>query len=206
MVDDGVTRGADDFRVWMDTAHAARGRVGQHEVATLGVRVDKVRPARHRHGVEAVAAAHGEPVVFQDAGRVKRVARAAPVAIILQAAADPVRVLVVDVDLIELRQRHVVDDVEVLTCVVRYLVAAVASAQDVAAVFRVDPEGLVVAMDSLSDPLERLSAVGCFEQAARQRVRHLGVIRVDVDVGVVERSKVDVRFVVHHPPAIPSII
>ena len=57
-------------------------------------------------GVEAVAAADAEPVGVEDAVAAARRARAAPAAVVLQAAADVVRLPHVGADCVELADRQ----------------------------------------------------------------------------------------------------
>ncbi len=196
---------ADHPRVRLDRAGPPRARVGDAEVAALGVRVHQPRLARHRHGVEAIAAAHGVPLVFED--RVAAGARrAAPVAVVLEPAAHPVGVAVVDEDVVELRERDVAHDVEVLAAVVADLVAAVAAGEQPVAVERVDPERLVVAVHVARDALEGAAAVRGLRQPARERVERVLVRRVGEDVGVVEGPEVDVPVVVDHAPRLAVVV
>src|SRR5437870_5202663 len=77
-------------------------------------------------GVEAVAAADAIPVGVEDPVLAAHAARAAPAAIVLQAAAHEVRLLHVGADLVELPDRaDVVHELPVLRLVVADVEAAV---------------------------------------------------------------------------------
>ena len=88
-------------------ARASRGRRGSH-VRSCDSMYDRPRIGRIDAGVEAVAAADVEAVAVGDAVAVPRRARHAPVAVVLQPAADGVGILHVDADFVELPDRQVV--------------------------------------------------------------------------------------------------
>src|SRR4029079_9814719 len=86
-------------------------------------------------------------------------ARSAPDAVVLQAAAHRVRILVVDLHAIELRARKRVDDLPRLAAVIRNLEAAVRSFEDSPRVSRIDPHRLMVAVHAIARVAERASGI-----------------------------------------------
>lgn len=132
--------------------------------------------------------------------------RPAPVAVVLEAAAQVVRPLHVEVDVVELRERDGVGHLPVPAGVIADLPATVRSLEEVVRVGRVDPHRLVVAMHALRDLLEGPPAILALVQPARERVHDVRVDRVDADVGVVERPEVDVPVVADHLPRVAAVI
>src|ERR1035438_3870190 len=95
--------------------------------------------------------------------------RAAPVAVVLQAAAHHVRLLHVVVDVVELREREGVHHLEGPASVEAQLPAAVGAADDALGVERIDPKGLMVAMYGSAYGAEVQAAVLGFVQRAGER-------------------------------------
>ena len=136
-----------------------RGQVDAVGAAVLrlddrGARVGRIEPR-----VEAVAAADVEAVAVRDAGAVARGARHAPVAVVLQAAADHVRVLHVGADLVELADRQVVAEQPRLAAVPRDRHAAVAADDQMVGVVGIDPQRVILGVDRAEHVRERLAAV-----------------------------------------------
>ena len=190
----------DAARVRVDAPRRARPAVRQADHAALQVVVDQLGVLEVGHAEEAVTAAHVLPLGPRGAGRAGRLARAAPGAVVLQAAAQVIRHLKVVRHVVELRERDVVEDVERPAGVVRDLEPAVVTEQDAVRIGGIDPHRLVIAVRGRADAREVPAAVLGLVQAARQRVHRVRVLRVHADVGVVERPEVDVAVAAHRLP------
>ena len=186
-----------------DVHRLARAQVDALHVAVLRLVVDDVRVGGVHLGVEAVAAAHPEPVGIGDPRRAARRARAAPRAVVLQAAVHEVRLPHVRAHRVELAHRHRVDELPRVALVVAHVEAAVVAEHEVPRVRRVDPQRVVIAVrDSLHDP-EGRAAVHRLVQRRAHRVDDLVVGRVDPDLAVIHRAVV---VVAHHPPRAPAVV
>src|SRR5207249_3883 len=115
--------------------------------AVLNFEVDQVRVIRIDAADEAVAAADADPVFVDRPAAAQAMAGPSPTAIVLQTAIDPVRLLVVHAAVIELANGHVIEEVPMGHAVVSDIEAAVAADDHVSAVFRIDPERVLVRMD-----------------------------------------------------------
>ena len=135
----------------MNPAHAA----------VLALEIDLIGVVRIDAGDVAVAAAGRDPVlVDRPAGAVQVDARPAPTAVILQAAENPVGLLRAQGDVVELADREMVQVVPVRAAVVGAIEPAVAADDHVAAVLRVDPEGVAVGVHAPTEvAAEGLAAV-----------------------------------------------
>src|SRR5262249_42878636 len=87
--------------------------------------------------------------------------RAAPGAVVLQAAVDVVGPAVVHRDVVELAPRHAIEVLPVRRGIIGHVIATVAADQDVPAVLGVDPHGVPIAAQPAVDAVgaERLAAV-----------------------------------------------
>ena len=201
-----VTHRANAVGIRVDHLLRARATIGHINHAALRIGVDDPRPFEIGHSRKTVAAAHVVPVAHHHAGRAERIGRAAPRAVVLQTAADVVRLLIVVVDVIELRERKALDDLKVLTAVVAHLPAAVGALQNAPRINRVNPHGLVIAVHTTTNGGEVAPAVVGEVQPARQRPHAVGVLGVHANVRVVERPEVDVAVVVDHAPRLTGVV
>ena len=124
-----VTNRPDPVRIWIDRLLCSGACVGEIDHATLRIGINQPRFLQIRHGEKPVAARHRVPVDLSIPLRGERLTGAAPVAVVLQAAAHHVRLLHVVVNVIELRKREGVHHFECLRAVVTHLPPAVGSAQ-----------------------------------------------------------------------------
>src|SRR5258708_3281304 len=109
--------------------------------------------------VEAVAAADHSPVVVRDSAAT-RAAGSGPSPVVLQAALDPIeRQPIVGVDLVKLADRDVRDELPVLGAIVGDRDAAVLADPDAVGIFRVDPNSVVIAVDTRCDAAPGAAAV-----------------------------------------------
>src|SRR5262249_35467353 len=130
-----------------DAGPLAGAQVAADHGAALALGVDDVGVVAVPAALEAVAPAQHEPVVVEDAAR-ERPARPAPGAVVLHAAEDPVGPARVHGDVVELADGLGVQVVPVVAAVVAGVEAAVAADQQVPAVARVDPQGVLVRVDA----------------------------------------------------------
>ena len=111
--------------------------------------------------METVATAHLLPIFIHRPGSRPAERRSSPASVVLQAAIDPVGATGVDRDVIKLADRHVIDVIPVTGAIIRHVKPAIAAEHQVAAVPRVDPEGVVIGVNSpAAVPSKCLSAVG----------------------------------------------
>ena len=163
---------------WTDAVASAGAQIDAVRVAILRLRVED-RPVRLIVlGVEAVAAANPEPVGVEDAVAAARRARSAPAAVVLQAAADVVRLPHVGADRVELPDRHGVHVLPGVTAVVGDVETAVVAEHQVIAVLRIDPDRVMVAVRNALDRVPRFAAVGGLEE---RRTALVGDLRVASD-------------------------
>jgi ABC-type transporter Mla MlaB component len=128
--------------------------------AGLRLGVDDLRIRGVEHAVEAVAAPERDPVRVHDPVLRARAARAHPVLVVLQAAADAVGSLRVHVDAIELAGRHPAEMLPALARLVALVRSAVRAEQEPLGVSRIDGQGVVVRVHLLEEVLaERAAAV-----------------------------------------------
>src|SRR5262249_55931863 len=137
-------------------------------------------------------AAQHEPVLVDRAGAVQDVAGAGPAAVVLQPAVDAVRPAVVQGDVVELADGHVVEEVPVQHAVVGGVEAAVAADDHVPAVLGVDPQRVLVGVDAVAAVgRERLAAVLGAVQADAADVEVVVVGLIDADLAEVHRPRVE---------------
>ncbi|CAA9358627.1 MAG: hypothetical protein AVDCRST_MAG40-3336 [uncultured Gemmatimonadaceae bacterium] len=175
------------------------GDVEARDVAALALRVDDVRVGGVLRGVEAVAAAHVEPVGVGGAQPPAGARGAAPGAVVLQPAAHAIRHLHVVAHRVELPDREGGGEVVGAALVVRDRDAAVVADDEVVGVGRVDPHRVPVGVDRERAAPHRLPAVVGEAEDARHPVDPVGVLRVDAHLRVVERARV-VLVLVHQRP------
>src|SRR5262245_10971287 len=108
-----------------------------------------------------------------------RLTRAAPTAVILQAAANVVRLSHVHGDRVELRRRNVVDELPSRGLVVADIQTAVVADNQVVSVIRIDPQRVVIAVRDALNHLESFAAVGGFVEGSAAGVDDLVVLGVD---------------------------
>ena len=168
--------------------------------------------------VHAVARVDLHPVVVEDAEIVARGAGSAEGVRVLQPAVDVVRRRHVDADPVELGDRQVVHLVPGDAAIVGEIQPAIIAQDEVLRVLRIDPERVMIAMDAQivgrahgvvragasGDRVgEGPSAVRRDEQRRAQDVESLVAGRVDVDLAVVHRARIDVA---HLPPGLAAIV
>jgi hypothetical protein len=172
-----------------------------HGVAGHGV-------GRNRHGAEAVAEADFLPVPVADAGGFPGRVRPFPRAVVLHAAVDVVRGLVVDGDVVVLRERQRGHEAPRRAAVLALRHAAVVADEDVRGVRGVDPHRVIVGVDfrERDHGPERLAAVVRDGDQREDVVDAVRILRVDADVGVVERAVGDVVLGVDRRPFAAAVV
>ena len=168
-------------KVPTDQSPALRHRVALHAVVGIGQRR------------EAVAEAHLLPVQVADAAVLPNRRRAAPTAVVLQAAVDVIGHVAVDSHVIELRQRQIGAEAPRMTAVLARVDAAVVAEHHAARVLRVDPQRVMIGVGFVptDERRERPAAVGRDVDDRVQVVEALAVVRVDAQVTEVERPRRD---------------
>src|SRR5262245_13452077 len=159
--------------------------------AVLAYGTDEIRVARIDAADEAVAAADGEPIFVDDAA-VFADRWAAPRAVVLQPAEDPVRLLESDGHVIELAQGCGVDVVPVAAAVVAGIKAAIAADEHVASVAGINPEGVAVGVRAAAEVVgERQPAIFRLIMRDAEDVHAIGVLRIDTDQAEVHGPRVE---------------
>src|SRR5262249_34909671 len=125
-----------------------------------------VRVARVDAGVESVAAADVEAVAVRDARTVPGGARHAPMAVVLQAAANEEWILHVGADLVELADRQVVPEEPALAAIPRNRDASVAADDQMIRIIGIDPQGMILGMHGAEHVAEIPPAVVRHVEAA----------------------------------------
>src|SRR4029079_15016475 len=144
-------------------------------------------------GVEAIASANPEPVGVENAVGAACRARSAPAPVVLQAAADEVRLPHVSADGVELPDGYGVDVLPRLTTVVGDVDAPVVADDQMIAVFRIDPDRVMIAVRHPLDGAPRLAAVGRFEEWRATLIGDLRVRRIDPHLAVIHPAVTLVR-------------
>ena len=174
-------------RLGLDAAPFQRFAVDAHQRAALAFGIgEDFRRGRIGPDEEAVAAVEIFPTAVGDAARIGAVA--GPGAVVLQAAIDLIRVLVVDADVIEFRNRQGLVLGPAIGPVGADPQATVITDHHVLGVGRVDPHGVVVAVRALGDGRETLAAVFAGDQRQIGLEHTLGVLRIDDQAGEIERA------------------
>src|SRR5690606_3365257 len=186
-----------------DRPAVTTAKVDAVRVAVLGFRIDHQRVGGILGGVEAIATADTEPVVVEDPDVVPDGARAAPAAVVLQAAADVVRLLHVGADRIELPDSHQRDRFPRLSLVVRDVEPAVVAEEDVVVVLRIDPDRVMVAVADAADTRPCPAAIGRLEERRAALVDDLRIRRIDTDLAVVHPAVAVVR---EELPGVPAVL
>ena len=168
----------------VDHPAVARGVVEAGQEATVGSAVHHVRVLRVGHDVAAFAARRGFPVPFADRAAQGRARPDAHGGVVLLAAQQAEREVIVQGDAVHLRGGLVRLGRPVLAAVVAHVGAAVVGLDHSLRVVRVDPQVVVVAV-GCCDRFEGLAAVLRAMEAHVQHVHGVLVGRVGVDPGVV---------------------
>src|ERR1035437_5053182 len=145
----------------------ARPLVETEESSALIFRINCIRISRVHRGVVPVPYQETDPVPIGDSGRMQRPAWTSPCSGVLFPAVDPIRVLHVEPDLIELPHWQSVVVLPGAAAVVRNVEAPVGSGHHVIGVVGIDPDGVVVEVDAL-EPLRTIGQIGiasCRERA-----------------------------------------
>ena len=122
-----------------DGARFSGAKVAAQQVAILGFGVNDIGVGWIHLRVEAVAPAYGDPFVVRDAARHSGGAGATPRIIVLQAAAQVIRLLHVVSDLVILADRNVVDVIPVAAAVVGHGYAAIRAQDHMIGIRGIDP-------------------------------------------------------------------
>ena len=161
------------------------------------------RVSRVHDRIETIAATDAIPVVVGDALRVQRAARAGPTAVVLQAAVNPKRFLIVERDFIELADRNGVDEIPRTSAIVGLVNPAVRSGQHMVRIFRIDPKRVKVAVDTPYDVRHPGLAAVVGDVHGRGRLPDaLIVVGIDANLAVVHWTRIDVA---HLAPMLAAI-
>src|SRR5687767_7452941 len=145
--------------------------IGAAHAAVLRFGVDDARVGGIHERLEAVAAADHVPVVVVNAAVGAYRARTAPGVVVLQAGADVIRRLHVELDVIGLRAEQVRHPRPGPRTIVRNADAAVVADDDVPRIARVDPHRVMVDVNALGAiTAERAAAVVRHVQGDTQHV------------------------------------
>ena len=137
-----------------------------------------------------------------------RRARHAPVPVVLQSAADRVRVFEVGADLVELADRQVVAEEPRLPAVPRDRDAAVAADDQMIRIVRIDPERVIFGVDR-AEHVAKVSStvVRDVEPAVRsEEVDAVAILRIDPNLAVVHRTRIHRRQLVPRVAAIHAAV
>ncbi len=187
-----------------NVARLVRFEIAALHISVLRFRVDDRRIGRIDLCVEAVAAAGLDPFRIRYAARVHRRARTAPGVVVLQPPADVIRPRHVDADFVELSERNGVDEIPRLAAIAADVDAAVAARDHVIRIARIDPGGVIVAMDPLNQiRSERLAAVFRVVHLRAVNPQALIVVRIDADLAVVAAARIGVG---HLRPGLAFVI
>ena len=180
--------------VGLDVGHGARRNVQAVDVAPLRHRIGHVGVARHRHNIESVAEADLLPILVADPVAMPHVGRRLPRPVVLQAAVDIVGNVVVDVDVVELADRQVVDEAPRLAAVPADVDAAVVSVEDEIRIVRILVPRVVVRVRPAvgQDHLEGPSPIGALADHAVEVEQAVRVLRIGMDLGIIEGPVADV--------------
>ena len=148
----------------------------QIDVGSFGLRP-------HPRAVAVIA--HGAPVRVRDAQAAQRIRRPAVGVVVLNAAADVIRIVLVVADAIDLREHHVEAPVPRLAAVDRDRRAAVVRFDDAPAVAR-DPQAVMVLMHGALDVAIGLAAVARLDEILGREEDVIGVRRIDREPAHVE--------------------
>ena len=146
-----------------------------------------------RKHVKSVAKVEFGPVAVADSA-LEVVGRALPRAVVLHSAVHVVRKLVVDVDVVELRKRQVLDKTPAFAAVAADVESAVVALNDVTWRLGRKPKGVVVGVNVAvaRDGLPGASAVFGLGHERPKGVNRVLSEGVHVDFAVVERTVADV--------------
>ena len=183
------------------------------DIAVLRLAVNRVLVRRIDARLEAVAAAHVEPVGHLNAPAAIRARRSAHREVVLRAAAHAVeRLRVVDLDLVELLNRQVHERAPVQAAIVRLMDATVARREDVIRIGRIERHVMEVHVHVLvllhlnrligltgeqdlvhvRHRAPRLAAVARPVQRRVSRPDRVGPMRIHEEFAVVRRATADV--------------
>ena len=149
-----------------------------------------------------------------DTGVLPHLGRAPPGAVILQAAIDVVRVIVIDRNMVELGERHVAHKTPCFTAVMRYSQAAVVADDNVTGIVRVDPERMVIDVQRVAGlatiddrvQFEGLAAVDRHAQACCNIVESIGIRRIGCEFRVIKGANGDIVGFVYCRPLLAAVI
>ena len=213
----GIVRRMDDRRIpvpaqgWLAGRRLRTNRhrlagdaIDPDHVAVLRFAVDHARVDGILEHHEPVAALDCRPVMVGDAGRAADRAGAAPVVVVLHAAADVVRRRHVVAHVVEEPDGQVGKERPGLRLIVGRRQSAVVADDDVVGVARVDPDRVDVVVDRLRDVgRNRLAPVKRLVQADAAEIHHFRVVRIDAHLAEVHRAWIGV---VDLPPRRPAVV
>ena len=179
------------FRFWPDGTLLLGAQVAPVDVPVLRFGVNDPRLHVVDCRIKTVAAVNHLPVFIHDAVARQRLARPAPTAVVLQAAADVVGFLVVEPHFVELSDRDGVDEVPGLPRVVAPVNPAIRSRKHVIRIRRIDPHRMVVSVDA-PDALRRksFSSILGVKHRRAQRPDAQVIVRIDPHLAVVRRPRI----------------
>ena len=119
------------------------------DVTVLGLGIDDPRLDIVDGCIKAVAAVNHLPVIIHDAVASKGLARPAPTAVVLQAAADVIWLFVVERHFVELTDSDGVDEVPGLAGIVAPVNAAIGPGEHVIRIGWVDPHRVIVSVNTM---------------------------------------------------------
>ena len=166
----------------MDPSHAA----------ILAFEVNLVRIIGVDESNEPIATADSHPIRVHWSSSIFTTRRTTPTAVVLKAAVNFVVHRRVDSDVIELTDRNVIQVIPVLHAILRDVEPAVATKNHVAGVPFVDPQSVMVGVNSVRSAIagERFAAVFGFIETCAANVDVVAVNWIDLDVAVVHRARI----------------
>ena len=182
----------------LDGLPVAGPSIQPHDVAALRLRINNRGVRRIRLLVHPVAEIGLAPVAVQDADLVLGGARPHPRMSVLSSRIDIVGLVHVHGDPVELTERDVVHFSPVKGAVPRQIESTVTSEDEMFRISRVDPECMMVAVHAdviarrhISIGLEARAAVLGHVERRGEHVHAVRVGRVDENLAVVHRSRVE---------------
>ena len=106
----------------------------------------------------------------------------------MQATANKIRLTHIGRHGIELRRGHRVDEIEGLALIVTHVQSAVVADDNVLAVFRVNPDRVMIAVGYARQVFEGLAAVGRTRKIQSAGENDFGVGRINAHLAVIHRA------------------
>ena len=184
----------------------------QETALTHGVAAGRVLGIRE--GVKAIAEADFLPVDAANAARIPDLGGAAPGAVVLEAAVDIVGQIIVDIDVIKLRDWQILNKAEGRALIARNADTAVVAEDQMIGIGRIDPHRVIVDMQGVAggatrdcgQPLKFLAAVDRARDKGENIVERVRVLGIDLNLRVVEGAIGDIEMGVDRPPGGATIV